>query len=52
MRPMRLVEPWERAAAGLEDEECLAPSRGILVGFSVSVPVDMLLLIWVWPWLF
>lgn len=42
-------ESWERAAAGIEDMECLGAARGLLYGLSVSCPIDLLLLWLVWP---
>ena len=42
----RLIEDWERAAAGLDTDD-LGPSKGLLLSFSVGVPFDLLLLLWV-----
>lgn len=47
MTPLRTVEPWERAAAGLEDDDALRPALGVLTGLSIGIPIDICLLVWV-----
>jgi len=46
---LRRVEPWERAAAGIEEEEdTIRPAAGYFVGYSLSVLIDLWLMRWVW----
>jgi len=47
MTMQRPVESWEKAAAGLDDEDALRPAKGILAALSIGTPLDICLLLWV-----